>query len=80
MSIPQYFAQIDENNVCVNIAVVTRLFMEENPDRYEGTWVECFLDAPNKTYPGTGFIYDAATNDFVEPTPPNPINETPVKP
>lgn len=66
--IPQYFAQIDENNICLQVAVVTRLFLEENPERYPGTWVETFADLPNKTYAGPGFIYDSKIKDFTAPS------------
>ena len=69
--IPQYFAQIDNNNIVLQVAVVTRLFLEENPDRYPGTWVETFTDLPNKTYAGVGYTYDAQTKDFTAP----PITE-----
>jgi hypothetical protein len=67
--IPQYFAQIDENNICLQVHVVTRLFLEENPERYPGTWVETFVDLPNKTYAGPGFIYDPVAKDFSPPPP-----------
>jgi hypothetical protein len=72
MSVPQYFAQIDENNIVINIAVVTHLFMAENPERYPGTWVETFVNLPNKTYAGIGYIYDETTQDFTPPPPTNP--------
>ena len=68
--IAQYFAQI-ENNICVQVAVVTRLFLKENPDRYPGTWVETFVDLPTKTYAAPGYIYDAISKDFSSP----PITE-----
>ena len=68
----QYFAQIDNNNVVVNVAVVTHLFMAQNPERYTGTWVETFYDLPNKTYAGIGYTYDPATQDFTAP-----VYETP---
>jgi hypothetical protein len=64
--VPQYFAQI-ENNVVTDVHVVTRSFLEENPERYPGVWVETFFDTPGKTYAGIGFIYDADTEDFVYP-------------
>jgi hypothetical protein len=78
MIVAQYFAQLDDNNIVINVAVVTRLFLEENPERYPGTWVETFVDAPNKTYAGIGFTYDPATQDFIAPyVPPRPpLNET----
>lgn len=66
----QYFAQLDENNIVVDVAVVTHVFMQENPERYPGTWVETFFDVPNKTYAGIGYTWNGT--DFVAPTPVNP--------
>lgn len=65
--IPQYFAQIDDNNLVLQVHVVTRLFLEENPERYPGTWVETFVDLPNKTYAGVGYTYNPTTKDFTAP-------------
>ena len=70
----QYFAQIDENNVVINVHVVTAEFMAENPERYTGVWVETFFDTPNKNYAGVGFTYDYDTQDFTPP-PIEPIDE-----
>jgi len=69
----QYFAQIDDKNVVTNIAVVQREFLEANPDRYTGTWVETFMDTAGKTYAATGYTYDEATQDFIAPPSPEPI-------
>jgi hypothetical protein len=63
----QYFAQIDNNNVVIDVHVVTQEFMNANPDRYTGIWVETFFDTPNKTYAGIGFTYDYETQDFTAP-------------
>jgi len=63
----QYFAQIDENNVVINVHVVTAEFMAANPERYTGTWVETFFDTPNKTYAGIGYTYNYETQDFTAP-------------
>lgn len=63
----QYFAQLDENNVVINVRVVTAEFMAENPERYPGVWVETFFDTPNKTYAGIGYTYDYDTQDFTPP-------------
>ena len=63
----QYFAQIDDNNVVTKVAVVQQDFLEANPERYTGTWVETFYDTAGKTYAGVGYIYDEATQDFVAP-------------
>jgi hypothetical protein len=76
----QYFAQIDNNNVVLTVHVVTAEFMAQNPDRYQGVWVETFFDDPNKKYAGVGWTYDYDTQDFtppyVEPVEPiEPIDE-----
>lgn len=77
MNIRTYFAQIDDNNIVTDVHVVTQLFMEQNPDRYPGTWVETFYNLPNKTYAGIGFTYDAETDDFIAPVfvPPTPLTK-----
>jgi hypothetical protein len=67
----QYFAQIDDNNVVTHIAVVQREFLEANPDRYTGRWVETFFDTEGKTYAGVGFTYDEVSEDFVAPVSPD---------
>jgi len=67
MSLPQYFAQIDDTNVVLQIAVVTHGFMAANPERYPGTWVETFISIEGKTYAGIGYTYDPDTQDFVAP-------------
>lgn len=63
----QFFAQLDANNVVIDVHVVTAEFMAENPDRYPGIWVETFFDTPNKTYAGIGYEYSYETNDFTAP-------------
>ena len=64
-----YFAQIT-NNIVTDVHVVTQEFIDANPERYTGTWVETFYNAPNKTYAGVGFTYDSVTNDFIAPPAP----------
>jgi len=66
----QFFAQLDQNNVVIDVHCVTQEFIEANPDRYPGVWVETFFDTDGKTYAGINFIYDFDTQDF---TPPPPI-------
>lgn len=63
----QYFAQIDENNIVLAVHVVTSEFMAANPERYLGTWVETFVDHPDKQYAGIGYIYNETTQNFVAP-------------
>ena len=62
-----FFAQLDENNIVTDVHCVTQEFLEANPERYTGTWVETFYDTAGKTYAGIGFTYDEATQDFVAP-------------
>jgi hypothetical protein len=66
----QYFAQLDDNNVVTHVAVVQREFLEANPQRYKGRWVETFFDTEGKTYAGIGFTYDEVSEDFVAPVSP----------
>jgi hypothetical protein len=62
-----FFAQLNDDNIVTDVHCVTREFLEANPQRYTGTWVETFFDTADKTYAGIGFIYDEATQDFVAP-------------
>ena len=73
--VAQYFAQIDDNNVVTHIAVVQQEFLEANPERYTGVWVETFFDTSGKTYAGIGYTYDEATQDFVAPPSPEIVSE-----
>lgn len=68
-----FFAQLDDNNVVIDVHCVTQEFLEANPDRYPGVWVETFFDDPNKTYAGIGFTYDYDTQDFTPPPAPEPL-------
>ena len=61
-----YFAQVT-NNIVTDVHVVTQEFIDANPERYPGLWVETFYNAPNKTYAGIGFVYNEATQNFTEP-------------
>jgi len=69
----QYFAQLDDNNVVTHVAVVQKDFLDANPDRYPGVWVETFFDTEGKTYAGVGFVYDDATQDFTAPVVPDEV-------
>jgi hypothetical protein len=66
----QFFAQLDENNVVTTVHCVTQDFLEANPDRYPGVWVETFFDTDGKTYAGVGYTYDYDTQDFTPPPVP----------
>jgi len=63
----QYFAQLDDNNIVTDVHCVTQEFLEANPQRYTGRWVETFFDTEGKVYAGVGFVYDEVSQDFVAP-------------
>ena len=65
--VAQYFAQIDENNIVTTVHVVQQEFLEANPERYQGVWVETFYNTEDKTCAGVGFTYDYETEDFIKP-------------
>ena len=69
----KYFAQLDQNNMVTSVHCVTREFLEANPQRYQGRWVETFFDTVGKTYAGVGFIYDEATQNFTQPPKPESV-------
>lgn len=73
----QFFAQLDENNIVIDVHCVTKEFLDANPERYPGIWVETFFNTDGKTYAGIGWTYDENTNDFVPPPPTEPI--TPIE-
>ena len=69
----QFFAQLDENNVVIDVHCVTQEFLEANPERYLGVWVETFFNTDGKTYAGIGYIYDYQTENFTAPPQPEQI-------
>ena len=73
--VAQYFAQIDENNIVTDVHVVQQEFLEANPERYTGTWVETFFDTAGKKYAGIGMIYNEVSQDFVAPPSPEVVSE-----
>ena len=63
----QYFAQINDDNVVTHVAVVRQAFLEANPQRYTGRWVETFFDTAGKQYAGIGYEYLEDEQDFIAP-------------
>ncbi len=66
----QFFAQLNQNNVVTDVHCVTQEFLNANPERYPGVWVETFFNVDNKTYANIGYIYNETTQDFFNPNPP----------
>lgn len=78
MSANQYFAEIDDNDIVIAVHVVTQEFLDDNPDRYPGMYVETFVNLLGKTYAGIGYTYNQSADDFVPPVyipqpPYNPV-------
>lgn len=78
----QYFAKI-ENDIVVDIACVEKSFMDANPERYDGEWVECFQEVENPaTNPDYAYIngsYNRLTGKFGYWQPPvTPIVDPPL--
>jgi hypothetical protein len=71
----QYFAQLDDSNIVISVHCVTQEFLEANPERYTGVWVETFYDTAGKTYAGIGYTYDEVSQDFVAPPSPEVESE-----
>jgi hypothetical protein len=71
----QFFAQLNQNNVVIDVHCVTEEFLEANPERYTGIWVETFFDTNGKTYAGIGYTYDYDTQDFTPPPIIEPTDE-----
>jgi hypothetical protein len=57
-----YFAQLDENNIVIQVIVADQSFV----DSIGGTWVETFMDS-DKKYAGIGDTYDANRDAFISP-------------
>ena len=56
-----YFAQL-ENNLVLQVRVVEKSFMAENPNRYSGEWVEVFLNGDDvRLMASPGDTYNSAT-------------------
>jgi hypothetical protein len=70
-----FFAQLDENNIVTDVHCVSQEFLEANPERYPGVWVETFFNTDGKIYAGVGWTYDYDTQDFTPPPPVEPIDE-----
>ena len=64
----QFFAQLDANNVVIDVHCVTQEFLKANPERYPGVWVETFFDTDGKIYAGIGYTYNYDTDNFTAPT------------
>ena len=63
----KYFAEVSNSNV------VKRVIVADNAEwctqALGGTWVETFIDSPDKNYAGKGYDYFEIYKDFVAPTP-----------
>jgi hypothetical protein len=65
-----HFAQINSTNTVVDVALVTKEFLEANPDRYPGTWVETWQNVDGVQFAGVGAKYNPTTKTFTPYEPP----------
>lgn len=63
----RYFAEIDTSNVVKRVIVADDAAWCTQV--LGGTWIETFIDAPDKNYAGKGYDYYDIYKDFVAPTP-----------
>jgi hypothetical protein len=76
MELTGYYAELDANNIVTQVItgvpeteLIEGLPAAEWYSNFTGvTCVPTYMNAPNKTYAGIGFIYDPVTQDFSEPT------------
>jgi len=61
-----YFAQVTDG-IVTDVRVVSREFIDANPERYTGTWVQTFHNTEGKVYAGIGYTYDADLDEFIAP-------------
>ncbi len=62
-----YFAEVTKSNVVQRVIVADSA--EWCAQALGGTWIETFIDAPDKNYAGKGYDYYEIYKDFVAPTP-----------
>lgn len=65
-----HFAKLDATNTVIDVALVTREFLEANPDRYQGVWVETWQNVDGVVFAGLGAKYDPETETFTAYEPP----------
>jgi len=65
MSEQTYFAQIDAENIVIDVRVVSPEYMAQNPDLYTGQWVQTYIGVAEKTYAAIGYTWNGT--DFVAP-------------
>jgi hypothetical protein len=76
MELVGYYAELDANNIVTQVItgvpeteLIEGLPAAEWYSNFTGvTCVPTYMNAPNKTYAGIGFIYNPVTQDFSEPT------------
>ena len=63
-----YHAQINSNNVVIQICVCSASNILGNPSAYPGTWVPMWMGVNGKNYAGPGWTYDPVAQNFYPPT------------
>lgn len=65
-----YFAQIDNDNVVVNVIVAEQSFIDSGAVGDPSKWLACAIDGSIRgRYPGVGYRYISSIDEFVPPKP-----------
>jgi hypothetical protein len=69
-----HFAELDENNIVLQVLVTNNDFENEGHDwlvmTFGGTWVKTSYNASiRKNFAGVGFFYDETRDAFIPPKP-----------
>lgn len=63
---PTYFAQIDNNNLVINVIVADQSFVSSLP----GTWIQTDINGISPlNYAGIGYTWNPGLNGFIAPQP-----------
>ncbi len=64
------YAQVDENNIVVNVIVTTHQFIRSGELGDPKSWIECSITGNIRgRYPGIGYFYDPVSDQFYPPKP-----------
>jgi hypothetical protein len=65
-----HFAQLDENNVVINVIVAEQSFIESGAVGNPARWLQTSYNSRvRKNYAGIGYTYDPVRDAFIPPKP-----------
>jgi hypothetical protein len=64
------FAQLDENNIVINVIVAEQEYIDSGALGDPLKWIECCLEnSIRQRYPGMGYSYHTELDEFIPPKP-----------